>query len=218
MAKPAGLISLCVVSNGVIFATTRGSKLVGFDQLATEQGDWKPSADRREGRNGISADERWLGMYPSFTPYFSLYRLPGFEPVARFTNQARVVGFEFSPQGEEVAIFTRSGIEFWSTATLLRTRRLTGFSDLLYSPDPRMFWLSRDYLNAGLHDARTAELLLPLPQGTLPLACSPDGRHFAAGADARHVQLWDLVEVRNQLRAIGLDWGDDPLEAQKAGR
>jgi WD40 repeat protein len=218
MAKPAGFISLSVVSNGVIFTTTRGSKLVGFVQLATEPGDWKPSADRSEGRNGVSADERWLGMYPSFTTYFSLQRLPGFEPVARFTNQARVVGFEFSPRGEEVAIFTRTGIEFWSTETFQRTRRLTGFSDLLYSPDPRMFWLSRIFLSAGLHDARTAELLLPLPQGTQPLALSPDGRHFAVGVDSRHVQVWNLVEVRKQLRAIGLDWDDAQLAGQTAGQ
>ena len=26
--------------------------------------------------------------------------------------------------------------------------------------------------------------------------------------DLRHVQVWDLAEVRNQLRALGLDWSE----------
>jgi hypothetical protein len=27
--------------------------------------------------------------------------------------------------------------------------------------------------------------------------------------DAQRLQVWDLVELRNQLRALGLDWGQD---------
>ena len=62
------------------------------------------------------------------------------------------------------------------------------------------------YSAAGLYDARTTEPLLPLPPNTRPLALSPDGRHLATSVNSRRVQLWDLREARNQLRAIGLDW------------
>jgi WD40 repeat protein len=206
MSKPAGFVSLCLVTNGVVFTSTRGSKLVGYDQLTTEPDTWKPTAD---GLNGASPDERWLGMYRSYSPHLYVYRLPGFERVAKLTNEARSGSFEFSPQGDELAVPTRGGIELWSTTTWQRTRHLPNFNGILYSPDARTFWLSTDWRTAGLHDARTAETLFPLPPNTLPLALSPDGRHLAVSMDQRRVQVWDLAEVRLRLREVGLDWAAD---------
>jgi hypothetical protein len=103
-------------------------------------------------------------------------------------------------------VVSRAGNEFWSTTTWQRTRHLTNFTGILYSPDARTFWLSTAYRAGGLHDARTAEPLLPLPPNTLPLALSPDGRDLAVSVNARYVQVWDLVEMRQQLRGLGLDW------------
>jgi WD40 repeat protein len=203
MCKPTGFVSLCLVSNGMVFTSTNGSKLAGFDQLMAGEGAWKTTAG---GLNGASPDGRWLAMYRPFGPHLYLYRLPGFEPVAKLTNEARISLFAFSPRGDEVAVSSRGGVEFWSTTTWQRTRHLTNVNGILYSPDARTVWLYTRFRDAGLHDARTAEPLLPLPTGTLPLALSPDGRHLAVSVDARRVQVWDLAEVRRQLRAIGLDW------------
>ena len=203
LGKPAGFVSLSLVSNGVVFTGGRGSKLTDFGQLATDQGALKPTAD---GLNGASPDGRWLGMFRSYSPQFLVYRLPGFERVARLTNAAAISQFEFSPAGEEVAVSTRRGIEFWSTTTWQRTRHLTNYTGLLYSPDGRTFWLSTDYRTARLHDAHTAEPLLPLPPNTLPLALSSDGRYLAVSVDLRRVQVWDLAEVRRRLGDLGLDW------------
>ncbi len=83
---------------------------------------------------------------------------------------------------------------------------MTNFTSLLYSPDGQTMWLSTHGRTAGLHDARTAEPLLPLPPNTLPLALSPDGRHLAVSVDMRRVQVWDLAEVRRRLRELGLEW------------
>jgi WD40 repeat protein len=215
LVKPTGFVSLSLVSNGVVFTSARGSKLTGFDQLATEQGAWKPTAD---GLNGASPDGRWLGMNRAFMPHLYVHRLPGFERVAKLTNEARISGFAFSPRGDEVAVASRGGVEFWSTTTWRRTRHLTNFTGIIYSPDARTVWFYTQFRTGSLHDARTAEPLVPLPTGTLPLAVSPDGRHLAASVDARRVQVWDLVEVRNQLRAIGLDWIDGQSAAQTAKR
>jgi WD40 repeat protein/predicted Ser/Thr protein kinase len=215
MSKPAGFVSLCVVSNGVVLTTTNGSKLAGFDQLANDQGAWGMTD---HGLNAASPDERWLGMYRSFSPHLHVYRLPGFERVARLTNEGRISIFEFSPRGDEVAVANRGGVEFWSTTTWRRTRHLPQFNGILYSPDARTVWLYTRFRTAGLHDARTAEPLLPLPAGTLPLAFSADGRHLAVSVDARRMQVWDLAEVRNQLRVVGLDWVNDQADAQTAGR
>jgi WD40 repeat protein len=129
--------------------------------------------------------------------------------VAKLTNDGNISRFEFSPLNDEVAVSSRGGgVQLWSTATWERTRHLTNFTDLRYSPDGRTFWLSTARTTA-LHDARTLEPLLPLPTGTLPLAFSPDGRYLAVSVGARRMQVWDLAEVRKQLRAIGLDWRDE---------
>jgi WD40 repeat protein len=205
MSRPDGFVSLCLVSNGVVFTSTRGSKLVGYDQLTTEQHTWKPTAD---GLSDASPEGRWLGMFRSYSPHLYVYRLPGFERVAKLTNEARIGQFEFSPQGDEVVVSSREGVEFWNTTTWQRTRSLTNFTSLLYSPDAQTFWLSTDWRTAGLHDARTAELLLPLPSNTVPLAVSPDGRLLAVSVDLRRVQVWDLAEVRLRLRELGLEWAE----------
>jgi len=216
MATPSGFVSLCLVSNGVVFTGARGSRLAAFDQLATDSGEWKRTVD---GLNGASRDERWLAMFRSYTPHLYVYRLPGFERVAKLTNDANIGRFEFSPLNDEVAVCSRvGGVEIWSTTTWQRTRHLTNFTDLRYSPDGRTFWLSTQFRTAALHDARTAEPLLPLPAATLPLAYSPDGRYLAVSVDQRHMQVWDLAEVRNQLRAIGLDWDNERSDSRAAGR
>ena len=158
------------------------------------------------------------GDVPFVRPYLYVYRLPGFERVAKLTNEARISLFEFSPRSDEVAVSSRGGVEFWSTTTWQRTRHLTNFTGILYSPDARTAWLYTKIRAAGLHGARTAEPLLPLPTGTVPLALSPDGRHLAVSVDARRVQVWDLAEIRSQLRAIGLDWVNDRSDAQTVAR
>ena len=202
-SRPAGFVSLCLVSNGVVLTGTNGSKLVGLDQLESNDGHWAKSID---GQNGASPDGRWLAMYRSLTADLYIHRLPDLECVARLTNQARISRFEFSPLGNELAVASQRGVEFWSTETWQRTRHLTNFTGIVYSPDARTFWLSTDYRTAGLHDARTAEPLLPLPVNALPLAISPDGRRLAVSVDQRRVQLWDLTEVWERLRGLGLDW------------
>ena len=73
-------------------------------------------------------------------------------------------------------------------------------------PDGKAFWLVHDARNAALHDTHTFETLARLPPGTIPLAVSADGRHLAVSLNARRMQVWDLVSVRQRLRELGLDW------------
>lgn len=192
-----------------------GSRLVGYDQLAIEHGSWKPTVP---GLNGVSPDGRWLGIYPSYSQFFFAYRLPALERVATLTNGGSIGQFEFSPKGDEVAISRRGGVEFWSTTTWQQLRCLTNYSSLLYSPDAETFWLATDWRTAGLYHARTVELILPLPRNTVPLAVSRDGRHLAVIVDLRRMQVWNLGEMRRQLRDLGLDWHDQPPAVQSANQ
>ena len=130
----------------------------------------------------------------------------------------RTLHFKFSPAGDELAIISSRHIGFWSSSTWKRTRELTNFMSLLYTPDARALWLAKDFRTAGLYDAHTLKLLLPLPTGMLPLALSPDGRRLAVSVDARQLQVWDLEEVRTQLRKLGMDWDEEPPPARSTGQ
>ena len=46
------------------------------------------------------------------------------------------------------------------------------------------------------------------------LALSPDGRYLAVSVDLRRPQVWDLLELRAQLRELKLDWANPPVDAR----
>jgi WD40 repeat protein len=201
--KPAGFTSLCVISNEVAVTGSEGTQVV--DPAGTRS-PWKPTSG---GISGASPDGQWLGIYRAFAAALYVYRLPGLERVAKLPHPASIGSVKFSPKGDEVAITSRGQVELWNTLDWKRTRVLTNFMRLQYTPDGQTLWLAKDYFGgAGLYDARTLEPLLPLPAGTLPLALSADGRHLAVSVDADRLQVWDLVKVREQLRELGLDWAD----------
>ena len=207
LRRPRGFTSLAVSSNLVVMTTTNGTQLLAPDELETGAARWTPTL---AGLNGGSPNGRWLGIYRSFGTTLQVHRLPGLERVASLPHPASIGDFQFSPLGDEVAIGSQRSpaqIALWNTATWERTRTLTNFGRLLYTPDARALWLTKDQRTSGLHDARTLEPLLLLPTGMLPLALSPDGRHLAVSLDAQRLQVWDLAEVRRQLDELGLDWG-----------
>lgn len=202
--KPAGMFGFCLASNGIVFTGRNGSRLTPLDSLPGDGNAWAPT---RSGLGAVSPDGRWLGMQVPFDPRLDIHRIPDFELVATITNEYRVSQFQFSPWSDEVAVGSRNGVEFWSTATWRRTRHLAEFREIFYSPNAKTFWLARDkFKSAGLHDAKTAELLLPLPPNTRPVAVSQDGRYLAVSVDARRIQVWDLREVAFSLQALDLAW------------
>ena len=36
----------------------------------------------------------------------------------------------------------------------------------------------------------------------------PDGRRIAVSVEAQRLQVWDLAGLREQFRALGLDWAE----------
>jgi WD40 repeat protein len=201
-----------VDSSSELFASTPAVALTGFaapDQTEPSvntgsfEFQWPRTA---QGINGISPDGRWLGAFGSFSPFLDIYRSPGMERVTRLRSCAYIGGFAFSPASDQVAVCSTSGVEFWSTDTWTRTRVLTNFTGLLFSPKEETGWLTADFRTAGLYKTDTLKPLLPLPAGILPVAISPDGRRLAVTVNSRFLQLWDLDDVRNQLRQCGLDW------------
>jgi hypothetical protein len=205
--RPAKFASLSLVSNTVVMTSTNGTQLLAPDDVETGKEGWQPTY---AGMNRASSDGRWLGIFRHYTPSLYVHRLPGLERAAKLTQLPQLGNihfFEFSPSGEEVALYSQRGVEFWNTTTWERTRVLTNFSrPFLYASDGRSLWLTKGMRAAGLYDAQTLEPRLLLPSGVLPLAVTRDGRSLAVSVDAQRLQVWDLAEVRKRLRDLGLDW------------
>jgi WD40 repeat protein len=204
LSVPKGGGSIALSSNVVAFTSNDGSRTVSLENLTSTDATWIRTSP---GINGISPDGRWLGVFRSFSPFLCMYSLPGIQPVATLTNLANVRDFVFSPEGDQVVVGTHSGIEFWSTNTWTLTRVVTNFTAIHFSREPSTWWLTSDFRSAGLYDANSLKLLLPLPTATLPMALSPNGRFLAASVNLRYLQVWDLETVRHELHDLGLDWG-----------
>jgi len=204
LSNPNGFNSVCLASNQIVWTCSSGSRLGAFGEREMES-LWTPT---EAGLTGVSSDGRWLGIYGSFGTRLNIYRLPSLEPVAPLTTRTRIYNFCFSPDGNEVAVASGRLIEFWNTSNWQRTRTIADFMDVLYGKDGQTLWLIKDYSTAGLYDSKTLELLLPLPNGMLPLALSTDGRHLAVSVDLRRLQVWDLAVVRRQLAHLNLEWRD----------
>lgn len=208
LRNPEGFTFLGVTSNSVVMTGSNGSQLLAMDELEAGKDQWTATSP---GISGVSRDGRWLGIYRPYSGTFFVYRLPGLEQVARLRHPAGISDFQFSPLGNEVAIGSSWGLEFWSTSTWERTRALTNAArHVIYASDARTLWLTRDLRSAGLFDARTLEPRLVLPTGMIPLALSADGRQLAVRMDGQRLQVWDLAEIRRQLRELGLDWAETP--------
>jgi hypothetical protein len=203
LPQPPGFTSLCLAANRLVVTGQPGTCSLDVEEAKQAKGAWLPTT---EGISGASPDGHWLAIFRPYTRRLHIYRLPDFESIATLTNHTSIAGFEFSPRGDELAVATPKAVEIWDTSNWQRTRELTNFVGLLYSPDNSTFWLTKDYRIAGLYHARTLQLLLPLPVGTLPLAVSHEGRHLAVSVDSRRLQVWDLVEVKTFLGGLGLDW------------
>src|SRR6185503_21018826 len=212
LRRPAGDESLCMVSNLVAWTGTRGTQFTTSGADPSETGQWVRTA---RGINGLSPDGRWLGIYGSDTRSLHVYRMPDLARVTVVTNRTRISGFTFSPSGRELVVVSRGQMEIRSTTTWEHLREMTNvlgisYVGTLYQPDERALRLASNQRAAGLYDARTFQELLPLPDGTLPMALSADGRHLAVSVDARRLQIWDLASMRTHLRKLGLDWADSP--------
>lgn len=206
--RPAGYNSFSVVSNRVVWTAASGSQMTALHDFPSTDAPWSKTL---RGMNGQSPDGRWLAIFVANSPYLHVYELPGFQRVTVITNRPRISGFSFTPSGRELAVVSRGHAEFYRTGTWEHLRHATNVIGLsyvgcLFQPDEQALWLAQNNRSAGLHDAHSFELLMPLPTGHVPLVLSADGRQLATIEDARRVVLWDLAIVRNELRELGLDW------------
>jgi serine/threonine protein kinase/WD40 repeat protein len=160
----------------------------------------------------VSPDGQWLAIAKGGWMQFFQHRPWKGCGLADFGS--RVLFHAFTPRGDELAVATAKGVSFletnrWTIRRMLPVA-LVGNARLFFTPDGRSFWLAGEARNAGLYDLKTLRVILPLPENVRPVALSADGRYLAVEVDARRLQVWDLVEIRRQLRDLGLDWPERP--------
>src|SRR5262249_44825076 len=85
---------------------------------------------------------------------------------------------------------------------------------LAFAPDSKILAILRNARLVQLIDVATgqelASLASPDPQRIGHLAFSRDGSRLSAACGDGVIQLWDLRSRRQQLAALGLDWGLPP--------
>jgi WD40 repeat protein len=204
---PNGLRRAVLFSNEVWMTGAEGVRVVPLTNLHSGEGRIVRVPD---GTGFISPDGRWLGMVYSFNENVRVYRLPEVHEVASLATSRSVASLTFSPDGGELTVINRGGLEWWDTTHWQLKRRQAGTpvsaSFVRYMPDGSGLWMVTQLRNTGLHDSHTLELLLPLPPDVVPIALSADGRKLAVSVEMRRVQLWDLPALRTKLREFGLDW------------
>jgi len=196
------------VSNSLVLGTVEGAQVLPAADVAAG------AAERfglGEMFGEVSANGLWIAS--RFSRFLCVYQLRPWQRVGDWAFDSESRAHVFTPRSDELAVASANGVTFLDTNRWAPTRSLLAPLDrnaqLIFTPDGRAFWLARDARNAALHDTKTFETLLPLPSGMIPLALSPDGRHLAVSVDSRRVQVWDLVEVRERLRELGLDWSEN---------
>jgi WD40 repeat protein len=207
ISVPAPLLWAGLSANDLILTTQDGVTFIPQSNLT--------NTDCRvvkipPGQGTVSPDGRWLAVTYSYSPEINIYSLATVQEVAHLLTSGQVAAVWFSPASDELAVINRAGLEQWDTATWQLKRRQPGApvsgSYVLYTPDGNGIWRVTSFHDTALLDRRTLEPLLPLPANVLPLAVSHDGGRLAVSVDDQRVQIWDMAELRNQFRALALDW------------
>lgn len=208
---PPHLRGVSIVSNELVLTCLDGIRFMPLNNTEAEK---VRRLNKAGGWSATSPDGRWLGLRAPKMSVMRVYHLPEVEHAAWLTNRANVWTFAFSPGGDELAVATFAGLEFYDTGTWKRTRELSipceRQASILFAPDGETFWFSSDARTSGLRDTRTLAARLPLPAGYLPLAVSADGSHLAVSVDMLRVQVWDLDDVWEHFGKLGLDWSQKP--------
>ncbi|MFL5327606.1 MAG: protein kinase domain-containing protein [Gemmataceae bacterium] len=114
----------------------------------------------------------------------------------------------FSPDGRWLVTVNTSGTKFWDVTTWECVRQFDPAS-FAFSPDSRMFALGDISGGIRLVETETGHEIARLTshENMSVGQFAPDGtRLIIYGANRKTLYVWDLGKIRQQLKALGLDW------------
>jgi len=166
----------------------------------------------------ISPDRKWLALshWNGGTCVLDLRT----KQVVRAWPELTTAYVTFSPDGAWLVIGTTEEYRFWRSGTwepgrpIARGLQTSLGSPLAFSQNGRLIATVKGLNTVELHDATTGETLAalepPSAQMLHSLAFNPQGNLLATiGISALH--LWDLAEIRRELKSLGLDWNHPPI-------
>ena len=130
----------------------------------------------------------------------------------------------FSPDGRWLVTGTGQEFRFWRVGNWEAGKVIPRPPDdgnmpglVAFSPDGRLLAMAKSRSVIQLVDPETGEPLATLesPEATQDWhsQCFNSGGSTLVAASPNHrLQIWDLGEIRRQLRAINLDWGEPPAQ------
>jgi WD40 repeat protein len=205
--KPSRIYSAGFAGDMLVLGLPDGAMPLSAENISTGPGQLF-NVGYAEGH--ISSNGAWIALRKASQRYVSMFRVRPWSSIKNIPCDAPVLTEAFTPRSDELAIATHASVTFFDTGEWKIQRQFPVSLDrnarLLFTPDGVSFWLIHNARMAVLHDTRTFETRLALPAGVLPLAVSPDGRQLVVSVDARRVQVWDLGEVKSNLRDLGLEW------------
>jgi eukaryotic-like serine/threonine-protein kinase len=207
--NPGSFASVGFSNDRLALGTSHGLVLIPRTAIDAGPGELFPLG---QARGRISPNGLWAAFRKSEPPRELVYGLNPWRDIKFLQFDADVLAEAFTPRSDELAVATHTSVTFLDTNRWEIQRRFPAALDrnaqILFMPDGQAFWLVHNASTAVLHGTQNFETLLPLPTGMIPLAVSPDARQLAVSVNARRVQVWDLHEVRNQFRELGLGWAE----------
>lgn len=134
----------------------------------------------------------------------------------------------FTPDGKRlissslssVADYYAWDVGTWERQPLLPERGFAAERAPVFSPDGTVMCLWASQEQVRLIDVATSRTLANLANqlslNSTPISFSPDGTRLVAGTRTKIALLWDLKQIRAQLRAANLDWDAPPYDDVRA--
>jgi WD40 repeat protein/predicted Ser/Thr protein kinase len=162
----------------------------------------------------LSPDGRWAVTGSFATSGAQVWTLPDGRAERRIEHPGVVLGTAFVENGATLWLWGDRGVQRvraadWTRLGEIDTRLFPAFT---VSPDGRFTAItSRTEVIVQRSPAFAEVLRLPVPAhagrlGSATLVFSADSQHLALHTSVGSVVVWNLVSLREELRALGMDW------------
>ena len=181
-------------------------------ETATNEQKWLLRGQPGVNNLAFSPDNRWLASGCWKGRGVRVWELDNPDNWVDLLENEDVTRCVFSQDGKWLITGTRSSYQVRSIGDWKIVRELAGGGKSLCTPDPtgRYLAFNMNDERVELRDSQTFEPIAafrpPSPGAFRRIVFSPDGSYLALGTSTRSFYVWNIPELRRELRELGLDW------------